>query len=185
MDYGVSREILRIIFQRQNIGTFEQCALCFFLSVFCCVMVVWHSISFNQAFTEAWFECLSFRDSTVLALPATSSVLPDCWKKRLCYYSTSDWNAPSVKTSACADALALNSYHQLQMPLPTPLLRGFNNFLCVRRPEEEKSCVHSALLGRNYSFSPLWRCETLHKQRWSVSHCKDLHFLSVLLPYNK
>lgn len=47
-----------------------------------------------------------------------------------------------MKTSACADALALNKYQQLQMPLPKPLLRGFNNFICVRGPDEEKS-VHA------------------------------------------
>lgn len=131
MDYGMRRELVRIIFQRQNIQTLQVCSV-FFLSEFCCVMAAWHYISFNQAFMEAWFECLSFRRGTVLALPATSSVLPDCCKKRLCDYSTTDWNAPSVKTSACADALALNKYHQLQMPLPIPLLRGFNNFVCVR-----------------------------------------------------
>ena len=140
----------------------------FFLSLskFWCVMAVWHKMSFNQAFMKLWFECLSFRDATVLALPAMSSVLPDCCKKRLCDYSTSDWNAPSVKTSACADTLALNKYRQLQMPLPTSHLRGFNNYICVMGPDEEKSCFRTRC--PNNSFSPLWRCEKLHKHRWSV-----------------
>lgn len=107
--------------------------LCFFSSL--SFVVSWlHDTTF-LLIRPLWRHDLSASPSDA-ALSLRSQPPPLCCliavKKRLCDYSTTDWNAPSVKTSACADALALNKYHQLQMPLPTPLLRGFNNFVCGR-----------------------------------------------------
>lgn len=79
--------------------------------------------------------------AAVLALPATSSVLPDCWKKAsvlLQYLWLKRFICENISLCRCFGLKQVSL-----LPLPTSLLRGFNNFMCARGPDEEKSCVHT------------------------------------------